>query len=126
MDDARAQLQAKLAQMRQSFVASLSGLLESIDRSWGGLLGETLDPERVQEAHRLAHQLAGSGGTFGLPELSRAARPLELGLREVLDRAQPPDAPALERLEELRRRLREVVEDARRQAREEADATASR
>ncbi len=126
MDDARAKLQTKLAQVRQSFVASLSGLLDAIDRSWGGLLGETLDGERVQEAHRLVHQLAGSGGTFGLPELSRAARRLELGLREVLDRAQPPDAPALERLEELRQRLREVVDEARRQAREEADATAPR
>lgn len=45
----------------------------------------------LQEAHDFMHRLAGSGGSFGFPELSRQARDLERLARDWLAATQPLD-----------------------------------
>ena len=40
------------------------------------------DDENKQALIRIAHSLAGAGGTFGFPDISSAAMALETGLRQ--------------------------------------------
>jgi HPt (histidine-containing phosphotransfer) domain-containing protein len=59
-----------------------------------------LDADGAAEATREAHKLAGSLGTFGMPEGTTQARAIELALSRG---AAPGDAPALgERVTALR------------------------
>ena len=55
--------------------------------------------EAAEAIQRIAHSLRGSGTTYGFPQISTAAA--------LLERAKPEEIP--ERLEELRRILREVL-----------------
>lgn len=69
------------------------------DAGWRG------EPQRT--FHRLAHSLAGTGATFGFPEVSEASRQLEGLLKSSLDSGAPPDAAAIE---PLLSRLRDLAE----------------
>ncbi|WP_159107077.1 diguanylate cyclase [Azospirillum sp. B4] len=74
-----AELLARMQEIRQDFLASLPGRLTQIRHAVSALEG--LDGEAAQAARtdlaRHAHSLVGSGATFGLPDLSVAARTLE-------------------------------------------------
>jgi HPt (histidine-containing phosphotransfer) domain-containing protein len=63
-----------MAILIDEFVASLpmqaSTILERID---GGL---------IEQARALAHQLKGAGGGYGFPQVTAAARAVELAIRE--------------------------------------------
>ena len=82
----------QLALLRAQFVAQLGGTLGELeDRATA--CGARPPREMLEELHQRLHKLAGSGGTFGFPELSRRARALEVRARGWLDLAQavPPE-----------------------------------
>lgn len=83
--DARAQLQA----LREAFLQELPARLAALRAAWG-------EPEEARAAalRFQAHRLAGAAGTFGLPEVSVAARELE----DLLKSAEPggPDPAQVE------------------------------
>lgn len=74
-----------IAEVRRAFIASLSGLIEALEDACSG--ANPAEPATLAVALELAHRLAGSGGTFGMDGLSRAARKLEqfLAASEVGD-----------------------------------------
>ena len=76
--------------------------LDAIDAAGAALLSGSLDAERRAAATHGAHKLAGSLGTFGLPEGSELASELEVMLRA-------PGIPPALRLSELAERLRAIV-----------------
>jgi len=82
--------QEKLEALRRRFADRLPGMVGEIEELCRA-------PGKLEETIRRAHTLAGTGGTFGFSELGRAARALELALRDA--------APA-EAVEELLRELR--------------------
>lgn len=55
------------------------------------------DPARLEAARRLAHALAGSAGTIGYPDISRALLPLEERLTLMVEQGRigPSDAAYL-------------------------------
>lgn len=71
---------ALIAEVKQSFVAALPGLLEALKDACANACAA--EPATFALARDLAHRLAGSGGTFGLEGLSHDARRLELLLAE--------------------------------------------
>ena len=78
--DFAAQLAALKAQFATQLTQTLAALLAQ---------AQTLDPalarEQLADLHARLHKLAGSGGTFGFPELSRQARALEITAKGWLD-----------------------------------------
>lgn len=81
---ADAELEAQLAAFRAQFLARLDGTLAALDAQLRGP-GAVLPSAVLQAAHAQLHKLAGAGGTFGFPGLSRQARTLELQAQAWLD-----------------------------------------
>ena len=69
------------------------------DAGWG--------KEPLRTFHRLAHSLAGTGATFGFPEVSDVSRRLESLLKAALGSGAPLDE---HEVEDLLTRLRELAE----------------
>jgi DNA-binding response OmpR family regulator len=83
-----------LAQLSKIFVAQLPRRVADISSQLKILLGDVWDIAHLEHVHRQVHGLTGSAGTFGLPRVSDAARPLELELKHLLGKSAPPDDPS--------------------------------
>lgn len=73
----------KLKKLRDHFLGQLPGILEELEAA--------CREGALPEAHRRAHTLAGTAGTFGFDDVGRAARALELLLQD----ASAADAPGV-------------------------------
>jgi DNA-binding response OmpR family regulator len=78
----------RLALMRRHFAASLPRTLGHMERTWANAAGGS-GREAWEELARLAHDLAGSAGSFGLPEVGDAAGALEQIIRTELASGTP-------------------------------------
>lgn len=84
--------QERVREIFRRYRDSLAAQLDVIDDAALAALAGPLDSERRAQAHRAAHKLAGSAGTFGFAEATTIARQVEhalapqheLGPREVL------------------------------------------
>jgi len=65
---------------RRKFAASLPARLEGVEASWRKIAAGAAAPEEAMQLAVAAHGIAGSCAVFDLPEMSRAARALELEL----------------------------------------------
>lgn len=96
--------QERFAQLRHGYFARLPALLAEIE----GLAGCAPDPEALEGLYRLLHKLAGSGGTYGCPELSERALALETRVRGWIENGSFGPGSQAELAEGLAR-LRESV-----------------
>jgi len=96
----------EILELRQRFAEQLDAKVDALSRRWA--LGErSLESlPRVQELELMAHNLAGSGATFGYPAVSEAARALEQIFCSALARESCTDAGLADQVEELLDRLR--------------------
>jgi HPt (histidine-containing phosphotransfer) domain-containing protein len=69
-------------------LARMASIVERLDRG---------DPAELAGLERLAHSMAGSGGTFGFDELGAAAKALELAVQRLSESG--PAATAAQRSE---------------------------
>lgn len=76
---------AHLAALHQSYVTQLDEQIEQISESWSRLRSGIWHQAEVEQLRRQAHNLAGSGSTFGLPIVSEAARSLDDALQRLLN-----------------------------------------
>lgn len=107
-DEFKRQMAALMADYR----ASLPPRLDTIDALWGTLLasgeaGPEADP--MQALLRELHTIAGSARTFGLPELSAAARKAELYFDPYCTAGTLPEQAEREAFLELLAELRRQV-----------------
>lgn len=79
--------QEAMRRFQQEFASQLPARLDEARRKLAACREAPADDERVRELHRCVHKLAGTAGTFGMPEVSRDARAIEEGLDHLL--AQP-------------------------------------
>jgi periplasmic divalent cation tolerance protein len=75
-------LQARLDALRATYLESLPGRLELIERLWDRLNSHRT-PEELKEMHLAVHSLAGSGATFGLRKPGDTAKRLELLIKRA-------------------------------------------
>lgn len=75
-------LQKLLAEYRQALPAKLDHIM-----ALHQAVASQTTPD-LEGYHRAVHQLAGSAGSYGLPDVSTAARALDHYLREVIAGAQ--------------------------------------
>lgn len=90
-------LQARLAEIRRSYIASLNPRRQNILELWDSLQAQW-DASQFEALHRLVHSLAGSAETFGFADVTQAARLLVDDLRKLGD--TPPSPPARAQLDE--------------------------
>ena len=101
MAEDQADLETRLAALRASFAENLTERLDALEAALQGLdasnsLTDVL--AALKEVRNIAHRLAGSGTTFGFPEVTRIARDVEtLAERLLADKAapQPSDSDRL-------------------------------
>lgn len=78
MDDTRREeLAERLARLRSDYLGRLPNELASLKSLAESLIGGQQDRDALEAMHYRLHKLAGTGGSFGLNELSSAARVLD-------------------------------------------------
>jgi HPt (histidine-containing phosphotransfer) domain-containing protein len=76
-------LETRLAEIKRAYVAELPTKAADLEAVWRRVQTQDWQPAPVQELHRMAHSLAGSGATFGFAALSRSARTLEISVASL-------------------------------------------
>jgi HPt (histidine-containing phosphotransfer) domain-containing protein len=79
------ELQQALEQFRAQFAASLPERLAEARERLASCRAAPGDDERLRALHRVLHRLAGSAGTFGMPDLGAASRAIEEELEVLLE-----------------------------------------
>lgn len=74
---------ARFAELRQSYVAQLVEKTTQMLDDWQKIEAGEASAATIVELQRIAHTLAGTGSTFGLPEVSSTAHALEVILSQL-------------------------------------------
>ena len=75
-----AEEKALFQQLRESYIKSLPEKLAELNSAWNVVGKENWTKEQLTVFKRLVHRLAGSGSSYGLPEITKAAKKLENSL----------------------------------------------
>lgn len=75
MDSAKRK--TKLLKLQSKYARELPDKIEEIFDTWAQLLADKHNPELREKITHLAHNLAGSGTSFGFPEITNISRQLE-------------------------------------------------
>lgn len=99
----------KLKQSKANYINNLPTKISEIKLIWNQLNNNEWRQAVMLKMQNLSHNLAGSGGTFGIPELSKVAKNLELALGELKQYGDktPPEAE-LNKIDDLLISLQEV------------------
>ena len=82
-----ASVQQQLVELARLFAAQLPGKVADMRALLHALLTEGWDQTRIEDLYRMAHSLAGTGGTMGLHQVSQRARGLEVLLKRAMQDA---------------------------------------
>ena len=101
-------LESRLRKVQEDFLRGVPQRIAEFLKLWD-------DPhpwqERLKLAHHLAHRLAGGSGTLGQPDLSAAAKSLELDLQALIEAGAEPGEDTLAQFRERIARLIESTQD---------------
>ena len=86
---------AFLQVQRDRYRRDLPGRIAEVEEAWARFNADPTAVDQLTHLERLAHNLAGSSGTFGFPELGAAASALEQDVRQWS--AQPDLDDAVQR-----------------------------
>jgi HPt (histidine-containing phosphotransfer) domain-containing protein len=99
-----------LANLSRIFAAQLPTRLAEIVEQIEALEDVPWHTLKADGVHRQVHSLTGSAGTFGMPQVSAAARPLELVLAHLLGREEGPSLTELADIDAAWKNLLGVAE----------------
>ena len=100
--------QKKLRTLQDKYIAQLPGKLNALNRVWLKALHSN-DIAELQQLRQLAHNLAGSAGTFGFPSVSVEAKNLEDTIRDLND-IQDLDNGTRENIADALQRIVSLIE----------------
>jgi len=75
------EMQNQLAILKQNYITALPSKIDAIRVLWTDI-NATKNSERLEELHRMAHSLAGSGATFDQINVSKCSKDLENYIKE--------------------------------------------
>lgn len=75
------EMERQLAILKEKYIASLPEKVGSVCMLWESI-SEDNDATRLEELHRMAHSLSGSGATYDQVQLSQSAKKLELCIKD--------------------------------------------
>lgn len=81
-----------LTALQQKYIEALPSRLDHISQLWDNLKQVNWSEKNLSSLHRLVHQLAGNGKTFGYEQLSLHASELEMMLMPIVESGLPPSA----------------------------------
>lgn len=84
----QAEIEAQLAEVRRSYIASLETKRDAIVSQWTSLRGQW-DDDTYQSLYLIIHSLAGSAETFGLGEITQHARKVVNQFKRQANRHPP-------------------------------------
>lgn len=87
--------------LQRQFLESLPQKAHQLEDLWRHLRYLRWSEQGFKTFQQLAHRLAGSGATFGLPEISQSAQLLDQYLNDCQDLGQSIDAIELEMIDQL-------------------------
>ena len=85
MEQRNKKLEERIRNVQVNFIASLPSYIVNLDNCWKTLRHTAWDVHTAQELQSFVHRLAGSGGTFGFPDISRTAVILDQSLTDALN-----------------------------------------
>ncbi|MBL6927699.1 MAG: sigma 54-interacting transcriptional regulator [Rhodospirillales bacterium] len=112
MADRWSDFEDRLAALRSSFQNGLGERIADLENAAKGMSASEDDAtarSALAEVRKIVHRLAGSGTTFGFPEVTQNARELEDKCDERLATDARPDAADLTQLSEFIETLREAA-----------------
>lgn len=83
-EERQARLEERIRGLQRSFLESLPQLMIQVSDYWNKLRHTGWDGIVLMELKAIIHRLAGSGGTFGFPDISRIAASLDAALTNTL------------------------------------------
>lgn len=86
----REEIEARLAEVRCSYITSLREKRDAIEIHWSSLR-TNWEAESYQSLYLIIHSLAGSAETFGLVNISQEARHLVNQFKPIEDHLPPDD-----------------------------------
>ncbi len=112
MDPRAIRLEERIRQVKAGFLAALPETAARIRELWRSLRHDEWSGQAARELQLIAHRLAGSGGTFGFPEVSRLGAALDVALGEAIAPGEPPSPEIMLSLAQKVDGLAGVVRDA--------------
>jgi hypothetical protein len=112
MESPEEALQRQYRELCLEFAGGMAEKMTEIDNGLASLRAAADAPAALAALKIIeaaAHRLAGGGSTFGFPQISRAAVPLDSRARKLGQQAAPPIAEAAAELTALADALRPLV-----------------
>lgn len=103
------EFESAMQALRVEYLRELPAHVDDVERAWNAAQERGWDAAQFRVLIRLAHNLAGSGATYGVKRVGDAARALELYAKS-LDGNVMPGEPARNRIEHLLGQLRQSAE----------------
>jgi HPt (histidine-containing phosphotransfer) domain-containing protein len=103
----------KLKSMRDAYQQKLPREIQHVRSLWNNLLYVKWNKESFTLLQRLVHNLAGTAGTYGFPEVSAVAARLDQRLQELGDGGQPPTEHDRARISGRLQNLEDIANDSR-------------
>lgn len=100
----------ELSALQEYFAGRLPERVQDLENAWTAVQASPHPAEPLRELHRLAHTLSGASATFGFPEVTRAARELEVFLATPFETLPPMTGNGTARVEELLQGIRRAAE----------------
>ena len=108
-------IQHKLVELKDNYLASLPEKLKQLENHWNDLLANPDNNEQQQTTVRAFHTLAGSGASFGFPDITELSREIENTLKNSLKQNQTIDDTTRIKVELILQKLLELdLNDERR------------
>lgn len=100
----------KIAALQAAFQEQLPDMISAIEEIWKCVVSGTASQEDIKDLHRMAHNLAGSSGTFGAPIVGTVAREIEHELKILMSE---PDmlSSLMPKIDDLLNQLMQVTEE---------------
>jgi len=114
MSDPADAVQAQLAKLRKKFGLALPEKTSAIGAAVASLVAGPWNEQACADAHRQAHSLAGSSGTYGFPEIGGVARTVEAFLKQCLESRALLSAAQKSQIDRLIQDLRDLAAEAAR------------
>jgi diguanylate cyclase (GGDEF)-like protein len=83
---------ARFEELRQGYIAQLVEKAAQMAEAWQQIEAGTATSAMIEDFQRTAHNLAGTGATFGFPEVSSTASAIELALHQLPHRDRSESA----------------------------------
>ena len=110
MSDALAALRRTFAMLSAKYRVTLPDTVAQFEDLWRRLLAAEAPVSGLADLIRIAHNIAGTGKTFGFDSAGEVAREIELCLEPICAAARLPDAAERERVATLLAALKNAAQ----------------